>query len=403
MNLNLPQKPKLRPHCAVTHHDDGSSYILYDSRSITPHHVTLDPVLIPFLEQMTGRLTVDEIHQECEAELGTSPIALNELEALVEHLSQGLFLFDQQFLNYMNSPNRYPVCVGVYPEEPEQIAKQVEELFTQNGGAGLPEPFVKPLKRLRALLLPHMDYARGNVTYGWGMKTLLEQTSAKLFVIIATSHYSPHRFTLTRKNFTTPLGTVETDQDAVNWLGERYGNSLFDDLYAHLPEHSIEIEVLLLQQLSKQPFRIVPLLVGSFHDCIAEGVEPSTKPDIARMVETLREFDQQCEEEVCFIISGDLAHIGPKFGDPVPVHEDQLRAGRIQDERLLETFTNADFAEYHRIVAAENDSRRICGYPPTWFTLAVLQPSSGQSLHYQQYIEPDGHESVSFTAAAFRE
>ena len=28
--------------------------------------------------------------------------------------------------------------------------------------------------RLRAVLLPHMDYARGNVTYGYGFKALFE-------------------------------------------------------------------------------------------------------------------------------------------------------------------------------------------------------------------------------------
>ena len=46
---------------------------------------------------------------------------------------------------------------------------------------------------------------------------------------------------------------------------------------AHLPEHSIELEVVLLQYLyeGKRPFRIVPLVVGSFHDCVDSGTEPS--------------------------------------------------------------------------------------------------------------------------------
>jgi MEMO1 family protein len=31
----------------------------------------------------------------------------------------------------------------------------------------------------------------------------------------------------------------------------------------------------------------------------------------------------------------------------------------------------------------------------------VARPRSGKVLHYQQYAHPEGHESVSFAAAAF--
>lgn len=286
MSLNLPEKPELRSKLAISPHDDG--YVLYDSRRMTPHQMTIHKVLLPYLERMTGARTLNEIHEECHATLGGSSITIDELSQVTGQLSQAMFLNDHEFGDYVSGPNRFPVCIGVYPEQPSEIRELVESLFTQPGGAGLPEPPSQPENRLRAVLLPHMDYARGNVTYGWGMKTLLEQTTAKLFVIVATSHYSLHRFTLTRKNFTTPLGTVPTDQEAIDWIVERYDSCLFDDPFAHLPEHSIEIEILLLQQMLKEPFRIVPLLVGSFNDCIVDGVEPSAKPDIARMVETLR-------------------------------------------------------------------------------------------------------------------
>src|SRR6266536_6644680 len=160
-----------------------------------------------------------------------------------------------------------------------------------------------------------MDYERGGVTYGWGFKELVERTDARLFVVVATSHYSPNRFTLTRMNFATPLGTVETDQRYVDRLVNHYGTDLFDDPYAHLPEHSIELEVLLLQYLFEGhgPFRIVPLLTGSYHDRIAAGNSPDGAGDIVRMVAALRAAEAEAGEPVCYVISGDLAHIGPKF------------------------------------------------------------------------------------------
>src|SRR5205823_6661922 len=111
-----------------------------------------------------------------------------------------------------------------------------------------------------------------------------------------------HRFTLTRKDFQTPLGIVPTDQEYIDRLVGHFGGGLFDDEWlAHLPEHSIELEVVLLQYLNlgRRPIRIVPLVVGSFFDCIAIGIQPTTRPDIARMVAALRRAEADTPEPVC--------------------------------------------------------------------------------------------------------
>src|SRR2546423_1682499 len=83
---------------------------------------------------------------------------------------------------------------------PDDLRHQLRRLFTGPGGPGLPGD-VRPDGRLRAALLPHIDYARGGSTYAWGFKEVVERTDASLFVIVGTSHLSSHRFTLTRKAF----------------------------------------------------------------------------------------------------------------------------------------------------------------------------------------------------------
>jgi AmmeMemoRadiSam system protein B len=248
-----------------------------------------------------------------------------------------------------------------------------------------------------------MDYIRGNVTYGWGFKELVEQTDAQVFVIVATSHHSAHRFTLTRQHFETPLGVVETDQAYVDCLERTYGAGLFDDRLAHFPEHSIELEVVLLQFLmeGRRPFRIVPLLVGSFDDCVKGRTDPTKAPDIGRMVAALKLTEAECPVPVCYLISGDLAHIGPKFGDWARAEGPWLEESRHQDQAILAEVERASPDGYFGVIAAEDDRRRICGFPPTFLTLAAAQPRTGRVLHYQQFIDPQGHESVSFAAAAF--
>jgi hypothetical protein len=247
-----------------------------------------------------------------------------------------------------------------------------------------------------------MDYGRGNITYGHGFKELIENADAGIFVIIATSHYSPERFTLTRQHFDTPFGTVETDINYVDRIASLYGDGLYDDVEAHAPEHSIELEVVPLKYLlGDRPFRIVPLLVGSFHDRINKKTDPSGADDIAKMVRVLKEVEASTSESVCYLISGDLAHIGPKFRDKRKAEGVWLDESRLKDNAILKTLETASPTEYFNTIADEGDARRICGLPPTWLTLEVARPRTGKILHYQQYIDPTGYESVSFVAAAF--
>ncbi|HUR54011.1 MAG TPA: AmmeMemoRadiSam system protein B, partial [Gemmataceae bacterium] len=170
-----------------------------------------------------------------------------------------------------------------------------------------------------------------------------------------------------------------------------------------IPEHSIELEVVQLQHVcaARGPIKIVPLLVGSFRDCIATGTSPNDAPDVARMVAALRSAEAGCTEPVCYVVSGDLAHIGPKFGDKAKAAGPWLGESETRDRAVMKWLDAADASGYFGEVAAEGDRRRICGLSPTWLTLAAARPRSGKVLHYQQFVHPEGVESVSFAAAAF--
>src|SRR5262249_50870201 len=149
--------------------------------------------------------------------------------------------------------------------------------------------------------------------------------------------------------------------------------------------------------------RIVPLVVGPFQDSVESGSQPKFRPDVARMIESIRKVESEIEEPMCTIISGDLAHIGPKFDDPEPVSEPFLTHSREQDQAILRQAEAADPAGYFQVIADEVDRRRICGLPPTYTVLEAIGPRRGKLLHYDQYVHPRGHESVSFASVAFYE
>jgi AmmeMemoRadiSam system protein B len=399
-------RPRLRPGLAAAPNGTPGTLALFDPNRVTRAAVTLTRRHLDWAMLFTGARTLREV-QLAAAARGGAPVSLDELADLIAALDEAMLLDGPTYRAYLSGPVRKPVCIGCYPEDPDGIRATLKKLFTDPGGPGLPasDAGPSPHGRLRAALLPHMDYARGGVTYGWGFKELAERTDAKLFVIVATSHYSPNRFTLTRMNFETPLGTVATDQAYIDRLVRHYGDGLFDDPLAHLPEHSVELEVLPLQYLfeGRRDIRIVPLLVGSFQDRVLFQSDPAEADDIGRMVAALRRAEAEAGEPVCYLISGDLAHIGPKFGDPLPVSEPQLTASRARDELILDRLAAADPSGYFQVLTEEGDERRICGFPPTWLTLAAARPRTGRVLKYDRSVHPTGHESVSFAAAAFYE
>ncbi|MFN4261859.1 MAG: AmmeMemoRadiSam system protein B [Gemmataceae bacterium] len=395
--------PRLRPGLApVLDHLEPHVIYLIDQLRLVHEPQRLTRVEFACVQLFDGRKTLRDIQLEAIRQVGGQLLPLDFFLALVQKLDEALFLDGPRFRERLQSPVREPSCIGCYAREPDALRRQLEQLFIGDNGPGRPRQR-QPDGRLRAALMPHIDYQRGGQTFAWGFKEVYERTDASLFVIIGTSHYSPQRFILTRKDFKTPLGITRTDQEYLDRLVQHYGAGLFDDELAHLPEHSIELEVVFLQYLyeNRRPIRIVPLLVGPFQDCVRERKRPTEAADIGRMIEALRRVEAETCEPICYIISGDLAHIGPKFGDFQPVAEPWLTQSRQQDERLMAALEHLDSDGYFNMIAEEDDRRRICGLPPTYTLLAAAQPRQGKLLHYDQYVHSRGHESVSFASMAF--
>jgi AmmeMemoRadiSam system protein B len=409
--MSVLERPQLRPHLAATPESGGGTFVIWDQLRLAERRLRVTALELTWLRFFDGQHTLRDMQTEAMQRLGGQLIPLDVFDRLVKALDEALFLegprFRSRLREHADNPIRPPSCTGCYGDEPETIRRQLDRLFSSPAGPGRPGRR-RADKRFLGALVPHIDYGRGGLSYAWAFKEVFERTAASLFVIIGTSHYSRHRFTLTRKHFRTPLGLARTDQAYVDRLVAHYGDGLFDDeLMAHLPEHSIELEVVFLQYLlGDTPFRIVPLVVGSFHDCILDGRDPDRQDDIARMIAALRAVEQETPEAICYLISGDLAHIGPKFGDPRPVQSPALEHSRKQDHGILAHLAGAgrtpDPTGYYRFIADEGDSRRICGLPPTYTLLQAVRPGSGEVVHYDQYVHPEGEESVSFASVVFQ-
>lgn len=397
-------RPRLRPFLEVNEDGPGAAQLVIHDRLRLSHAAfRVSPLQLRLFALLDGTRTLSDLQADAMRLTGGQFVPASFFTELARQLDEALFLDTPRFRRVAESAVRPPACVGAYPEDPGELRQLLHGLFTHPDGAGLPARLGGG-PPLRGVLAPHIDYARGGLCYTFAYRELAERTDAALFVLIATSHYSPHRFALTRKHFRTPLGVVPTDGRAVDRLAAHYGDGLFDDEWqAHFPEHSIELEVVFLQYLyeGRRDLRIVPLLVGSFHDCVGAAAPPERRGDIARMVAALRELERAVDEPICYIISGDLAHIGPRFGDAGPLRDDQLAHSHAQDQATLRQLEQASAAGLFNTVAQERDRRRICGMPPAWLALSAAQPARGRALNYGRFVHPRGSESVSFASMVF--
>lgn len=402
--MTIADRPRLRPYLAADQEPGKPGFFLVTDRvNISQAVLRLTAFDLECIKLCDGKHAISDIRQKMQKRLGNTTIPDGRIEMVLGALDQALFLDGPKWDTAANSPVRPPSCIGCYEGDPAALTEQMNYQFHREGGPGAPGTEAND-HRLDAILVPHIDYNRGGFNFAHGFKALYEQTNARLFVIIGTSHHSPHLFTLTRKAFQTPLGIVPVDNAFVDRIETIYGEGLYqDELLGHLPEHSIELEVVFLQHMlgPSRPFRIVPMVVGSFHHLLGGRAGKNHTNRINLMAQALQQAEAMAGEPVCYIISGDLAHIGPKFGDTGPVEPEALRTSQSQDLKLMGFASAGDQKGYLNILRAEDDSRRICGFPPTYLTLLALGPCRGDLLRYDQYVHPRGHESVSFASMAF--
>jgi AmmeMemoRadiSam system protein B len=205
------------------------------------------------------------------------------------------------------------------------------------------------------------------------------------------------------KDYETPLGVVETDKAFVRALAQRYPTDLLSDELAHRSEHSIEFQILFLQYVlgPARKFCVVPILVGSFHECVARQINPAGMAHIADFIQAIRQVATARGEPLCYIVGGDLAHVGMKFGDQgglTPAFLDQVAR---EDHALLAAAAQMDAEGVFQLIAEHQDRRRICGFPPTYMLLSTMPARAGTVLKYDQAVEPATQSMVSYASVVF--
>lgn len=408
------ENPKIRPLEAFPVQIEGKEMVgLKDPVGICPDVVFVPKEAVFLLSLMDGSNSLRDIQAAYMRKYGTILFS-EKIEGFIAQLDSCFLLENSHFANHLqnlrdefkNGPVRKAAFAGTgYEADPKQLKAQMGGYFTGQDGPGLPEDG-SGKKEIKGIVAPHIDFNRGGTCYAHAYKALGESVgvsdNAKVYCILGTCHTPmQHPFAFTRKTFETPLGPAEVAKDLVADCAQRLSFDPFHDEFSHRTEHTIEFQVIFLQYLlGERNFTIFPILCGSFHEMVQQGISPMEDPIYKESISILK---QQCSQfgKICLVASADLAHVGPLFGHQETVTPSLLAEVKTKDEEMLGHVAHLGGEEFYRFILSEGDRRNICGLPPVYALLHLIEAQEGELLHYQQWHDPQGKGAVTFASMTF--
>ena len=401
----IPTKPKLRPVEPIWVEHMGQRFLyLRDPVAMSESTIMLPRYLAPLVMFLDGSRDLSAI-RAAMALSGGLDMTDDDLRSVIGQLDQALMIENGEYRrarrlalqSYRSADYRPPSHAGaVYPESPAQLHSTLEEWRRRF-------PPDTPVSRsegdLVGMLCPHIDYNRGHATYAklW-QQAEDDLADIELVIVLGTDHQGGlGRITPTLQNYRTPYGTLRTHRETVEDIARALDKSVFDEELHHKSEHSIELALVWTHHFMRDTdVSVLPILCGSFHHFVNGASSVSEDDDIAAVLDVLAGVTRQ--RRTLVIAAGDLAHVGPAFGDATPLDAARKAGLKAEDDESIAAICSGSPRDFLDISIAESDARKICGLSPIYLMLRLLEGASGVHMGYDQC--PADHNGGSVVSIA---
>lgn len=381
--------------------DNGRSLIYFhDSMGYMPENFALDASAEPFLSLLRGFFSIDELLKQANLNIDKK-----EFLHFIQLLDKNNILDSPRFRLYREKTEqefeesfvREPFLANSsYPGDEAEFQAFLDQLFESH------QPQKNKTKRdIRALYAPHIDISVGKEQYTEAFSTLAG-VKPKRVVILGTSHYAGLYHPLyeniafigSDKVFRVPGREFIPDSAVFEYLAAQEsesssGFSLQDR--AHRVEHSIETHLVFLSQIWKHDFSVVPILVSGFDEIMYHS-SGEMASNIQSFTKALR---SQIDDDTFVLISGDLSHVGRKFGDQQAASEMKTEVQKF-DRAFMDASKKGDAGLMQQLMAREYDKTRVCGFPPLYTYLTMFPDAQGEEINYHWWDESERESAVSF-------
>ncbi|MCX5781967.1 MAG: AmmeMemoRadiSam system protein B [Elusimicrobia bacterium] len=228
---------------------------------------------------------------------------------------------------------RQPAVAGqFYPSNPNELSSYIDKLL-QNVED---QSKILGKSQILAILVPHAGYVYSAQIAAYSYKLLIN-SDIDTVILIGNSHNFPLKRGAVDLNkiFLTPLGEVPVNRDIAKDILKKT-QVLEENNYAHIPEHSLEVQIPFLQKVLKKNFSIVPVLLGqiSLDECKQIG---------KAIADTIRE--RKLIGKTVIVISSDMSHF-PSWANANLVDSATLKSLEKFDPKTLQetigTYENSE-------------------------------------------------------------
>ena len=170
---------------------------------------------------LDGTTTLRDLQVEFMSQKGGVLVGMDEINGLLANLDESFLLDSERFKNAKEriiadftsqSIRLCSHCGKSYPENPSELRDRLDEIL--NSELSISEPDGK----LAALVAPHIDLNVGYKGYSTAYQ-MLKHASPSRIILLGVGHQLQNTlFSLTDKDFETPLGITRSDRKAIGRL-----------------------------------------------------------------------------------------------------------------------------------------------------------------------------------------
>jgi len=406
--------PPLRNIEAFPIHHQGQTLIcLRDPLGYVNTEITLSPTAFFIATCLDGNHNLRDIQLEFAREFQGALIPHEQIEKIVEFLDEHGFLLNERFeeirdrtkQEFLQQVVRLPYHAGQsYSSAKHELGAFFSSMFSKTGGPGpLPDEQKISDESLVGLIVPHIDFQRGALGYAHGYYRLYQCKKPDTVFIFGVSHQGGDTpYILTKKHYSSPLGTIKTHQECVDYLAKNSSMDLFQSEIMHRTEHSIEFQVVMLNYLFGTDIQIVPILCAD----LPQYEEMSIKeiPEVQQFLETCIKYIDESKEQVLVLSAADWAHVGKRFGDVFDMSPSICAQVKERDDEDMEKALEIDADKFYNSVMKDHNQRRVCGLYSIYSTMKIIEERAQRAelLHYGQAPDPIGG-MVSYASIAYFE
>ncbi len=214
-----------------------------------------------------------------------------------------------------NSVHQPAVAGQFYPMDASRLKKVIKNYIND-----VPEQKVNG--GTRGVIVPHAGYDFSAPVAAYSYK-LLENKKVNTAVIICNSHTTYFSGIAVDESdaWQTPLGLVEVDKELAEKL-VKYDKEIEYNSEVHKTDHTLEVQIPILQTMLKGNFKIVPILFGNSNSEIYKKLAEALAKNLGK--------------DDIVIISTDMSHY-PSYEDAKKIDQQTLEMIKTGDISKLET------------------------------------------------------------------